>query len=161
MVRRVVAIPRASGGTSPPTGPTDDNPLLPVADLFDDDDNPHQPDTNPLDVNQPDVSPLDTVNQPDANSLDTILRAINKRFDDIIAKLDDNIDKAIIGKIDDVVTEVTDRALPIIVDQVNIQVSTTIDSHLSELRQKHTELQQQVTDIDSRRRTLHAIRPTG
>ena len=159
MVRRVVAIPRASGGTSPPTGPTDDNPLLPVADLFDDDDNTHQPDTNPLDVNQPDVSPLDTVNQPDANSLDTILRAINKRFDDakldtnnrfddIIAKLDVAIDNAIIGKIDDVVTEVTDRALPIIVDQVNIQVSTTIDSHLSELQKKHSELQQQVNDID-------------
>jgi hypothetical protein len=195
-VRRVVAIPRDSGGTSPPTGPTDDNRLLPVADFFDDDDNPHQPDdddnphqpdTNPLDVNQPDVSPLDTVNQPDANSLDSILRAINNRFDDIIAILDDTIDNAIIGKIDDVVTEVTDRALPIIVDQVKIQVSTSIDSHLSELRQKHTnmhnidnsintfkqriegdittfrstaesvtELQQQVTDIDTSQNGLVA-----
>ena len=173
-VSRVVAIP--PGGTSPPTGPTDDNRLLPVRDLFDDDDNPHQPNINPIDtVNQPDANPIDN-----ANPIDTILRAINKRFDNIIAKLDDTIDNAINGKIDDVVTEVTERALPIIADQVKIQVSTTIDSHLSELRQKlnnvHnidngintftqriegdiatfrstaesvTELQQQVTDIDT------------
>ena len=154
-VSRVVAIPRASGDTSPPTGPTDDNTLLPVADLFDDDDNPHPPDTNPLDVNQPDANPIDTImramkDQFDAinNRFDDAKLDTNNRFDDIIAKLDVAIDNAIIGKIDDVVTEVTDRALPIIVDQVNIQVSTTIDSHLSELRQKHSELQQQVNDID-------------
>ena len=143
-VSRVVAIPRNLGGTSPPTGLTDDNPLLPVADLFDDDDNPHQPD----DDNNP-HQPALAVNQPDVNTLDTILRAINNRFDDIIAKLDDTIDNAIIGKMDDVVTKVTEGALPIIADQVKIQVSTTIDSHLSEVRQKHTDLQQQVTEIDT------------
>ena len=155
-VSRVVAIPRDSGDTSPPTGTTDENRLLPVADIFDDDDIPHQPDANPLDATQPDANPLDTIMQAMKDQFDAINNRFDdakldtkNRFDDIIAKLDVAIDNAIIGKIDDVVTEVTDRALPIIVDQVTLQVSTTIDSHMAELRLKHTNMHNIDNSINS------------
>ena len=108
-----MAIPSDAGGNSPPTGPTDENRLLPVAELFDEDDNPNQhDDANQLDIimramnnrfdainNRFDDAKLDTTNRFD----DIIAKldvALNNRFDDIIAKLDVAIDDAIIGKID-------------------------------------------------------------
>ena len=64
----------------------------------------------------------------------------NTWFDEIIAKLDDAINNAIISKLDNVVTEVTNIVLPLIADQVTTQVSTAIDSHIAELWQKHNNM---------------------
>ena len=173
-VSRVMAIPHDSDGTSPPTGPNDENRLLPVADLFEDDDNilpPQQPAPTQLEdrldaimramkeqfdainamkdqfdaINTRfDDAKLDTNHRFDDAKLDT-----NNRFDAIIAKLDVAIDNAILGKIEDVVTEVTNRALPIIADQIQTQVSTTIDSHMAELRQTHTNMHNIDNSINS------------
>ena len=148
----VTAGPRDSSSTPPP----DENRLLPVAEFFDDDDTTHIPQQPaPTQLEDKFEAIMKAFNsrfediQRDNNSrfddfkheiIAKIDDANNTRYDGIVAKLDEAIDNAIINKIDDVVNEVNDRVLPIIAKQVTTQVKTAIDSHVAELRQKHTNM---------------------
>lgn len=150
-INRVTVVPR--GDSESTTLPPNENRLLPVEDFFNDDDTTPGDDTQPEDkfealmraitgiktcLDETDTrlgNRLDDITTK-LEELDEIKRDTKDRFD----KLDETIDTAIINKIDDVVNEVTDRVLPIIAKQVTSQVTTTIDSHVAELRQKHTNM---------------------
>ena len=153
-INRVMVVPR--GDSDSTTLPTDENRLLPVEEFFNDDDTTPEDDDAPP---QPEdkfealmraitdiKTCLDETDTRLGNRLDDITTKLEE-FDDIkrdtknrLDKLDQTIDTAIINKIDDVVNEVTDRVFPIIAKQVTTQVTTAIDSHVAELRQKHTNM---------------------
>ena len=151
-VNTVTAVPRDSSSTPP----TNENRLLPVAEFFDDDDTtqlPQQPAPTQLEdrfeaIMQAFNSRFEDIQRDNNSRLDEFKHEIiakiddanNTRYDGIVAKLDEAIDNAIINKIDDVVTEVADRVLPLLTGQVTTQVSTAFDSHIAELRQKHTNI---------------------
>ena len=128
--------------------PTDENRLLLAAEFFNEEDTtntthpPQQPAPTQLE-DKFEAIMHDNNTRFDDFTHDIIAKlddANNTRFDSIVVKLDKAIDNAIINKIDDVVTEVTDRVLPLLTGQVTTQVSIAFDSHIAELRQKHTNI---------------------
>ena len=159
-INRVTTVP--GGDSDSTTLPTNENRLLIAEDFF------HEEDTIP----EGDDAPT----QPE-DKFEALMRAITKRLDesdtrlgkqldDITTKLkelddiksdtknrfdelDDTIDAAIINKLDAVVKEVTERVQPIIDKQVTSQVTTAIDSHVTELRQKHTNMHNMTNSIRS------------
>jgi hypothetical protein len=154
-VNRVITID--SINTIPHSRLTNANQLLPVAELFNDDDIiqlPQQPTPPQLE------DKLEAIMQAITTIMTRLDDNINTRFDTIIGKLDDAINNAIISKINDVVTEVTDRVLPLIADQVTTQVSTVIYSHIAELRQNHHNMDNSIStykqQIDGDLTTLRA-----
>ena len=157
-INRVTAVP--GGDSDSTTLPTNENRLLLVEDLFHEDDTipegddaPTQPEDKFEALMRAITKRLDESDTRLGNRLDDITTKL-KELDDIKSdtknrfdELDDTIDAAIINKLDAVVKEVTERVQPIIDKQVTSQVTTAVDSHVAELRQKHTNMHNMANSI--------------